>query len=58
MYLSVLLKGCQKKGITAPAASDNSFAPKRTCIHNSKTAVKFEVNCLKQDKVSFTHRDW
>ena len=26
-------------------------------MHNSKTALKFEENCLKQDKVSFTHRN-
>ena len=24
-------------------------------IHNSKKAVKFEGNCLKQEEVSFTH---
>ena len=26
-------------------------------MHDSKIAVKFERNCLKQDKVSFTHRN-
>ena len=35
--------------------SDTSFAPKFTYIHNSKIAVRFDRNCLKQDKVSFTH---
>ena len=35
------LKGCQKK--------------KLLYIHNSKIAVKFEGNCLKQEEVSFTH---
>ena len=35
--------------------SDTSFAPKFTYIHNSKIAVRFDRNCLKQDKVSLTH---
>ena len=44
-----------EESIITPARSDNSFIPKLTYIHNSKVAVKFERNCLK-NKVSFTHR--
>ena len=42
---------------TITTTSDNSFAPKITDIHNSKIALKFEGNCLKQDKVSFAQRN-
>ena len=42
---------------TITTTSDNSFAPKITEIHNSKIALKFEGNCLKQDKVSFVQRN-
>ena len=40
--------------ITTPATSGNSFTPKLTYIHNSKIPAKFEGNCLKEDKMSFT----
>ena len=45
-----------KENIRA-ALSDNSLAPALTYIHNSRITVKFEGNCLKRDKVSFTHRN-
>lgn len=32
----------------------NSFDQKLTEIYNLKIAVKFEENCLQEDKVSFT----
>ena len=41
-------------GLKSKQLSDTSFAPKFTYIHNSKIAVRFDRNCLKQDKVSFT----
>ena len=34
---------------------DKNFAPKRSYIHNFKIVVKYVVDCLKQDKVFFTH---
>lgn len=46
-----------KASITTPDRTDNSFAPKLTLIHNSKLAIKFEENCLKQDKGPFTHEN-
>ena len=46
-----------EQGITTVSASDDSFAPKLTYIRNAKIVVKFKGNCLKQDKVSFTHRN-
>ena len=42
---------------TITTRSDNSFAPKITDIHKYKIALKFEGNCLKQDKVSFVQRN-
>ena len=41
-------KGLSQENITTPATSDNSFTPKLTYNHNSKIAVKFEGNCVKQ----------
>ena len=35
----------------------NIVAPKVTYIHSFTIAVKFEGNYLKQDKISFTHRN-
>ena len=43
--------------MTFPTTLDNSFPPKLTYINKSKTLVKLERNCLKQDKVSFTDRN-
>ena len=46
-------KGLSEESITTPATLDNSFATKLSYIHNSKIAVKFQGNCLKQNKVTF-----
>ena len=46
-------KGLSEESITTPATLDNSFATKLSYIHNSKIAVKFQGNCLKQKKVIF-----
>ena len=46
-----------EKTMTFPTTLDNSFPPKLTYINKSKTLVKLERNCLKQDKVSFTDRN-
>ena len=50
-------EGLSENSITIRATSDNSFDPKLTYIHYSEIAVKFEGNCLKQDKVSFSQRN-
>ena len=50
-------KGLLEESITTPAISVNRFAPKFTHILNFKIAVKFEGNCLKQNKLSFTQRN-
>ena len=43
-------KELSEQSITTPAESDNSFALKVTYIQDSKIAIKFEGNCLKQDE--------
>ena len=35
--------------------TDNIFALKLPFLHNTKIGVKFEGNCLKQNKVSLSH---
>ena len=40
-------KGFSEETITTPATLNNSFAPKLAYVYNSKTVVRFEVNCLK-----------
>ena len=52
-----ILKGLLEEGSTASGIWGYSFAPKLTYIQNSKIAVKFEGKCLKQDKVSFDHKN-
>ena len=41
--------------IEPPTTSDNSLAPALSYIGN-KTRVKFVGSCLKQHKITFTHR--
>ena len=43
-----------KESITSPATSDNSYTPKLIFIHNS---ISVTLEGIKQDKVSFTHRN-
>ena len=50
------LKGLLEKSITT-VTSSNSFVPKVTYIQDSKIALKFEGNSLKQDKISFTNKN-
>ena len=50
-------KGLSEQIITIHVPSDNNFTPKLTYVRNSKMAVKFEANCLKQDKIPFNHRN-
>ena len=35
----------------------NSFTQNITCNHNSDITVKFEGNCLKQNRAFFTHEN-
>ena len=42
--------------IKPPTTSDNSLAPLLSYI-GVKTRVKFEGQCLKQDKIMFIHRE-
>ena len=48
-------KGLSDKVIKPPATSDNSLAPALSYF-GTKTGVKFDGGCLKQDKITFTHR--
>ena len=40
--------------IEPPSVSDNSLAPALRNV-GKKTRVKFDWDCLKQDKITFTH---
>ena len=48
-------KGFSDKIIKPHASSINSLAPSLIYI-GTKTRVKFDGSCLKQDKVKFTHK--
>ena len=50
-------KRLSEGSVKNPVTSDNSFALKHIYINNSKIAAKFKENCLKQDKVSFIHKN-
>ena len=52
--LSWKSKGLPDETIKSPTASDNSLAPALSC-YNTKTRVKFDGSCLKQDKITCTH---
>ena len=47
-------KGFSDESIKPPATSNNSLASSLNYIR-AKTRVKFEGDCLKQDKITFTH---
>ena len=57
-FLHRNVKGYQKK-VQKPLLHQKitykKITPKLTYIHNSEIAVKFERNCFKRDKISFTH---
>ena len=44
------------ESIKPPSTSDNSLAPSLNCII-TKSRVKFQYQCLKQNKITFTHRN-
>ena len=49
-------KELSEENITTPATSDNSFASNLT-YSSFQIALNFEENCLKQDTVTFNHRN-
>ena len=54
------VSSCKSKGLSAetikpPATSDNSLTP-AISYYGTKTRVKFTGSCLKQPKISYTHR--
>ena len=48
-------KGFRDESIKPPAASNNSLVPGVTHI-STKLRIKFDGSCLKQEKVTFTHK--
>ena len=48
-------KGLSAETIKPPATSDNSLTPALS-YYGTKTRVKFTGSCLKQSKISYTHR--
>ena len=48
-------KGLSDESIKPPATSDNSLSPLIDYFGN-KIRLKFKGDCLKQDKVTYTHR--
>ena len=46
---------CLMKLLNIPVTFNNSLAPAVNYI-NTKTQVKFDDSCLKQDKVTFIHK--
>ena len=53
--LSWKSKGLSDKTITPHATSDNSLTP-MIDYYGSKIRVKFTGSCLKQSKISYTHK--
>ena len=52
---SWMSKGLSAETIKLPTTSDNSLTP-TVNYHGTKTRVKFTGSCLKQPKISYTHR--
>ena len=48
-------KGLSDKGIKPPSTSDNSLNPGINYFDNFWIRLKFQRNCLEQEKVTFTH---
>ena len=48
-------KGLSHESIKPPIKSDNSLTPELN-YYDTKTRVKFTGSCLKQSKISYTHR--
>ena len=48
-------KGLSDESIKPPATSNNSIAPSLNYF-GTIARVKFDGSCLKQDKITFTHK--
>ena len=48
-------KGLSDKNIPPPVIPDYSFTPKLSYF-SAKIRVEFKGNCLKQDKITYSHR--
>ena len=48
-------KGLSSESIKSPTTSDNILTPALN-YYGTKTRVKFTGSCLKQSKISYTHR--
>ena len=48
-------KGLSAESIKPPTTSDNSLTPALS-YYGTKTRVKFTGSCLKQSKISYTHK--
>ena len=44
------------ESIKPPSRSDNSLNPGISYIDNARIRVKFDGSCLKQEKVTLTHK--
>ena len=53
--LSWQSKGISNKSIKRPTTSNNTLIPELNC-YGTKTRVKFIRSCLRQSKISYTHR--
>ena len=49
-------KGLSRENITPPAIPDNSLTPQLS-YYGTKTRVKFTGICLKQDKITYNHKN-
>ena len=49
-------KGLSRENITPPAMPDNSLTPQLS-YYGTKTRVKFTGICLKQDKITYNHKN-
>ena len=49
-------KGLSHESIEPPSNSDNSHNPGIDYFDNSEIRVRFDGHCLKQEKVTFTHK--
>ena len=49
-------KGLSSESIKPPTTSDNSLTPSISYYNAHKIRVKFTGSCLKQDKITYTHK--
>ena len=49
-------KGLSSENIKPPTTTDNILTPTTSYYHAHKIRVKFTGSCLKQDKITYTHK--